>query len=131
MAPIGTVAPSLIEHRYKKAKKAADKFDQLTLQQRHEFRIAIKKLRYPIEFFGDLFDNDKVAGFVQRLKPLQDDVGYANDVSVAHELLAELHTSEDAMGSCSDGMIAGWPTLIASSANMCAGSGSCGRSGNR
>jgi CHAD domain-containing protein len=109
MAPIGTVAPSLIEHRYKKAKKAADKFDQLTLQQRHEFRIAIKKLRYPIEFFGDLFDNDKVAGFVQRLKPLQDDVGYANDVRVAHELLAELQTSEDAMAIARiAGVVLGW-----------------------
>ena len=109
MAPIGTVVPCLIEHRYKKAKKAADKFDQLTLQQRHEFRIAIKKLRYPVEFFTDLFDNDKVGEFVQRLKPLQDDVGYANDVRVAHELLSDLQTSEDAVAIArAAGVVLGW-----------------------
>jgi triphosphatase len=109
MAPIGAVAPSLIERRYKKAKKAADRFDRLTLQQRHEFRIAIKKLRYPIEFFRDLFDNDKVAEFVQRLKPLQDDVGYANDVRVAHELLSDLQISEDAVAIArAAGVVLGW-----------------------
>jgi triphosphatase len=109
MAPIVTVAPSLIEHRYKKAKKAADGFDRLTLQQRHEFRISIKKLRYSIEFFRDLFDNDKVAEFVQRLKPLQDDVGYVNDVRVAHELLADLQISEDAVSVArAAGVVLGW-----------------------
>jgi CHAD domain-containing protein len=109
MAPIPTVAPRLIERRYKKAKKAADRFDQLTLQQRHEFRIAIKKLRYPIEFFRDLFDNDQVAEFVQRLKPLQDDVGYANDVRVAHELLSDLQISEDAVTIArAAGVVLGW-----------------------
>lgn len=109
MAPIATVAPGLIERRYKKAKKAADRFDQLTSQQRHEFRITIKKLRYPIEFFGDLFDNDKVTEFVERLKPLQDDVGYANDVRVAHQLLADLHISEDDVAIArAAGVVLGW-----------------------
>jgi CHAD domain-containing protein len=45
MASIGTVAPSLIDRRYKKVKKAADRFDEFTPRQRHEFRIAVKKLR--------------------------------------------------------------------------------------
>jgi len=109
MAPIGTVAPSLIGRRYKKVKKTADRFDQLTPQQRHEFRIAVKKLRYTIEFLQDLFDNNHVAGFVQRLKPLQDDVGYANDVRVAHELLTDLQVSRDAVPVArAAGVVLGW-----------------------
>jgi triphosphatase len=109
MAPIGIVAPSLIERRYKKTKNAADRFDQLTLQQRHEFRIAIKKLRYPIEFFRDLFDNNKVAEFLQRLKPLQDDVGYANDVRVAREQLSGLQILEDTVAIArAAGLVLGW-----------------------
>lgn len=109
MAPISTVAPSLIEHRYKKVKKAAERFDELTSQQRHEFRIAVKKLRYTIESLGDLFDSDKVAEFVQRLKPLQDDVGYANDVRVAHGLLTDLQISEDAVAIArAAGVVLGW-----------------------
>ena len=93
MAPIGTVASSLIGRRYKKVQKAANRFDELTPQQRHEFRIAVKKLRYTIEFLKDLFDSNHVASFVQGLKPLQDDAGHANDVRVAHELLTDLQLS--------------------------------------
>ncbi|MBV8455693.1 MAG: CHAD domain-containing protein, partial [Acetobacteraceae bacterium] len=108
VACIGDVAPNLIERRYKKAAKAADQFDQLTLQQRHEFRVSIKKLRYAIEFFRDLFDNDKVAKFVGRLKPLQDNVGYANDVRVAHELMASLLISEGVDLARAAGFVLGW-----------------------
>ena len=57
MAPIETVASTLIGRRYKKVKKSADSFAQLTLERRHEFRIAVKKLRYTTEVFKDLFDN--------------------------------------------------------------------------
>jgi len=59
MAPIDTVAPTLIGRRYKKVKKAADAFVELTREQRHEFRIAVKKLRYTIEVFKGLFDGDE------------------------------------------------------------------------
>ena len=109
MAPIGTVAPSLIGRRYKKVKKTADRFDELTPQQRHEFRIAVKKLRYTVEFLKDLFDGNQVAEFVQRLRPLQDDVGYANDVRVAHELLTDLQVSRDAVSVArAAGIALGW-----------------------
>jgi len=109
MAPIGTVAPSLIGRRYKKVKKAADRFDEFTPQQRHEFRIAVKKLRYTIEFLRDLFDSNHVAGFVQRLKSLQDDAGYANDIRVAHELLTDLQASGNAVPVArAAGIVLGW-----------------------
>jgi triphosphatase len=109
MAPIGTVAPSLIGRRYKQVKKAADQFDELTPQQRHEFRIAVKKLRYTIEFLKDLFDSDQVAHFVQRLRPLQDDAGYANDVRVAHELLTDLQVSRGPVPVArAAGIVLGW-----------------------
>jgi CHAD domain-containing protein len=109
MAPIGTVAPSLIGLRYKKVKKAAQRFDEFTPQQRHEFRIAVKKLRYTIEFLKDLFDSGEVAGFLQRLKPLQDDTGYVNDVRVASELLADLQAPKDAVAMTrAAGVVLGW-----------------------
>ena len=109
MAPINVVAPSLIDRRYKKAKKAADRFDELTPQQRHQFRISVKKLRYTIEFLKDSFDSNQVAEFVQKLKPLQEDLGYANDIKVAHELLADLHVSQDAMAvTRAAGVVLGW-----------------------
>jgi triphosphatase len=109
MAPIGEVAPNLIARLYKKARAAADRFDELTLKQRHEVRIRIKKLRYTIDVLGSLFAKDEVAKFAQRLKPLQDDLGHANDVSVASELLADLRVSENpAVIGRAAGVVLGW-----------------------
>ncbi len=53
-------------------------------------RIAVKKLRYTIELFGSLLDKDDLQNFVRRLKRLQSNLGYANDVRVAHEFVIEL-----------------------------------------
>jgi CHAD domain-containing protein len=107
MAPIERVAPTLIAPRYKKVKKSADGFAQLSLQRRHKFRIAVKKLRYTIEVFKDLFDSQKVAEFVRLLKPLQDDLGYINDVRVANELLTDLQTSNADIARAA-GIVLGW-----------------------
>ena len=109
MAPIGTLASSLIGRQYKKVKTVADGFDQLTPQQRHEFRIAVKKLRYTIEFLENLYDTQEVAEFVRSLKPLQDDLGYANDVRVANELLGGLRVSDCAVTIArAAGVVLGW-----------------------
>jgi triphosphatase len=109
MAPIGILAPSLIGRQYNKVNKAADGFDEFTPQRRHEFRIAVKKLRYTIEFLENLFDTDAVAEFVRCLKPLQDDMGYANDVRVAGELLGDLPISDGAVTIArAAGVVLGW-----------------------
>jgi|SRR5579863_746870 len=99
----------LIASLYRKARAAADHFDELSLRQRQEVRIRIKKLRYTIDVLGLLFAKDEVAKFVQRLKPLQDDLGHANDVSVANELLADLRVSENpaVIGRAAGGVL-GW-----------------------
>jgi triphosphatase len=107
MAPIEIVAPTLIGPRYKKVKKSAVGFAKLSPQRRHEFRIAIKKLRYTIEVFKDLFDSQKVAEFVGLLKPLQDDLGYINDVRVANELFTDLQISNAGIARAA-GIVLGW-----------------------
>jgi CHAD domain-containing protein len=107
MAPIETVAPTVIGRRVKKVKKSADGFAQLTLERRHEFRISVKKLRYTIEVFKDLFDRQKAAEFIRLLKPLQDDLGYINDIRVANELLADLQISNTATARAA-GIVLGW-----------------------
>jgi len=109
MAPIGAVAPTLITRRYKRVRKVVGGIPELTPHQRHEVRIAVKKLRYTIEFLGELFDADKVAQFLQYLKPLQDDLGHTNDVKVANELLATLQVSDDVAGIArAAGIVIGW-----------------------
>src|SRR4029077_21017715 len=86
-APIGELAPRLLDRRWRKLRRRGKGFRRVTARQRHKLRIAAKKMRYTIELLGSLFDQDDVNAFVTRLKRLQDELGYANDVHVAHGLL--------------------------------------------
>lgn len=89
-SPISELAPRLLDRRWREVRKRSKGFGRLTAPQRHKLRISAKKLRYSIELLGSLFDQDDLQDFMKRLKRLQDDLGYANDVRVAHDILAEL-----------------------------------------
>ncbi|PLY39976.1 inorganic triphosphatase [Janthinobacterium sp. ROICE36] len=58
--------------------------------QRHQVRIAAKKMRYATEFFASLFSARAVQPYVARLSTLQDELGRLNDVQVADRLLQQL-----------------------------------------
>jgi len=87
---IGEMAPHLLDRRWCTVRKRGKGFGRLTTPQRHKLRIATKKLRYTIELLGSLFDQDDLRAFTKRLRRVQDDLGYANDVRVAHGILTEL-----------------------------------------
>jgi triphosphatase len=111
LAPIANIAPELIERCYRRARKRSKRFAQQTPTQRHRLRIALKKLRYIIEFLESLFDEDQVWTFVNRLKSLQDVLGHANDVRVAYDLLDELLEKIDHDVRAIDragGIVLGW-----------------------
>jgi triphosphatase len=88
--PIGELAPHMLDRRWGEVRKRNKRFGRLTAPRRHKLRIAAKKLRYTMELLGSLFDQDDLQDFMKRLKRLQDDLGYANDVRVAHHILPEL-----------------------------------------
>ena len=109
MTPIGTVAPDLIARRYKAVRNAIRDFAALDMEQRHQVRIAIKKLRYTVDLFESLFPRDALAAFLRLLKPLQDGLGHANDVRVASDLMAELRVSDDSAAiERAAGIVLGW-----------------------
>jgi CHAD domain-containing protein len=89
-SPIGEIAPGVLDRRRRKVRRRGKGFGSLAPRERHKLRIAVKKLRYTVELFGSLFDNDGLERFVGRLKRLQSDLGYANDVRVAHAFVTEL-----------------------------------------
>jgi hypothetical protein len=62
----------------------------LTVTQRHRLRITLKHLHYTVELVESLFDKDQLRTFVKCLKSLQDDLGYATDVRVAHNLVDQI-----------------------------------------
>ena len=111
LKPIATVAPELIDRCYRRARKFSKRFAEQTSAERHRLRIALKRLRYVIEFLGCLFDKKQVTGFVDRLKSLQDRLGHANDIRVPHQLLAELPANADQDIRAMDraaGLVRGW-----------------------
>lgn len=111
LKPIATVAPKLINRSYSRARKFYKRFAEQTPAERHRLRIALKRLRYIIEFLECLFDKKQVIRFVDRLKSLQDRLGHANDIRVAHQFLAELPANADQYMRPIDraaGLVLGW-----------------------
>lgn len=80
-------AASLLNARRDAALRLGQGFADMPAVERHQLRIALKKLRYAVEFFAPLFEKRNVKSFVGSLKALQDDLGHLNDVTVAEELL--------------------------------------------
>jgi hypothetical protein len=57
---IGEIAPELLDRRRRAAKKAGKGVVGQTPEERHQLRIALKKLRYTGELLGDLYDAGEV-----------------------------------------------------------------------
>jgi triphosphatase len=88
--PICDVAPAMLDRRLRAVMKAAEDFAEQTPIERHQLRIAVKKLRYTAELLGGLYDAAAVRAFTEPLRRLQDDLGDANDVHVGVRIVASL-----------------------------------------
>ena len=88
--PLGEIAPWVLHRRHRNARKRSKHFARQSYEDRHELRIALKKLRYTGEVLGGLYDSEKVREFTEQLKLLQDDLGAANDLHVGRSLVIAL-----------------------------------------
>jgi triphosphatase len=89
-SPIGASAAGILERRRRAVRKRGRQFARLNARERHRLRIAVKKLRYTVELLGSLYDPDDLRRYTKRLKRVQEDLGYANDLRVAYGLVIEL-----------------------------------------
>lgn len=111
--PVLPFAVSVLERRHRKVRKRGRRFARLSPAERHEVRIALKKLRYGIEFFADLFPGDEVGELRKAAARMQDRLGHLNDVDVAsrlaHELIDPLPADEAARAAAfGGGQLVGW-----------------------
>ena len=53
--PAVDFARNALSALHKRVLKRGKKFEKLSVADRHRVRIAVKKMRYGVEFFGDLF----------------------------------------------------------------------------
>jgi inorganic triphosphatase YgiF len=95
------LAAQALARAHRKLLKRGAGFETLSRTQRHDVRIALKRLRYAVDFFGGIFEADAKKKFLKRLARLQDDLGRMNDVAVAERMLAKLAgvESDGAQGS--------------------------------
>lgn len=109
--PVTDLADHLLDKRHKRAKRSGQGFAHLPVAERHQLRIALKKLRYAAEFFRSLYDDKPVRRYLQQLAAFQDALGHLNDVATATRLLHELHDdgSRPAPGEPrAAGIVIGW-----------------------
>jgi hypothetical protein len=88
--PLSELASSAPSRAHHKLLKQGNGFETLSKSDRHDVRIALKRLRYALDFFGSIFDGELKKKFSKRLARLQDDLGRMNDVAVAESMLAGL-----------------------------------------
>lgn len=84
--PVIALAGKALRKRWKKVIKHARGLEALTVDERHDLRKDLKKLRYAVEFFSSLFPEKHVGPFLKRLKKLQTLFGDLNDAAMARTL---------------------------------------------
>ncbi len=88
--PVIEFAPRALDRALKKTFRTADEVKgAVDLAARHPLRIALKKLRYPVQLFRDLYPKDRRKPYMSALSELQDAFGAVNDAAVAQHLADE------------------------------------------
>ena len=107
--PAAAFAARALDATAAKVRKRGTGFDALGAEARHELRIALKGLRYAVEFLGPLFrPASAVRDYAERASALQEMLGAANDAAVAQGLLAEIDTSRQPELAFAAGLVLGW-----------------------
>jgi adenylate cyclase len=85
---LGDFAQARLLALHRRVRKAAGRARGLDVGALHRLRIAIKRLRYAMEFFAPIYPARLVRRDVRRLTRLQDDLGMINDIANAGPRLA-------------------------------------------
>lgn len=91
--PIADFSDRVLGKHHRKVCKQGRRFEGMTAAERHRLRINVKRLRYAIDFFGSLYPAKGKERFSSRLEGLQNDLGYANDFTVATDLVERIGSS--------------------------------------
>jgi triphosphatase len=84
-----------LNRRLRKIHAEYDDIEALTVDERHELRIAVKKVRYGVEFLASVLPEKRVARLSAALKHLQDNLGHLNDLDVAERTVTTLVKAAD------------------------------------
>ncbi|MEO8305060.1 MAG: CYTH and CHAD domain-containing protein [Betaproteobacteria bacterium] len=98
-------AAALLARRHRHLEQCATALESGSPDERHEVRIAAKRLRYVAEFFAPLFPRKRGRAYLKALTVLQDVLGCLNDAATALRIANESGgTADDA----ATGAVRGW-----------------------
>ncbi len=106
-ADLTTFARLQLGRLRKKARRRFEASASLIPTRLHALRIALKQLRYGIEFFAPLFPARQVARYQEALARAQNTLGFLNDVDVARGRLENWADDDEALRAAA-AFIAGW-----------------------
>ncbi len=87
--PIGELAGEIIARRLNRVLRDGGRITDASPDEKlHRLRIQGKKLRYCLEFFRTLYDEELMGELIGQLKKLQNNLGDFNDLSVQQQVLA-------------------------------------------
>ena len=84
-----------LNRRLAKIQKRVKNVANASAQELHDLRIAIKKLRYGLEFFQSLLPERRTQRIGRLLKSMQDSLGRLNDLEVAERTIGALTAKAD------------------------------------
>lgn len=90
--PARIAAARILATRYARVLKRGRRLAEQSPAELHRLRIAVKKLRYAVEFFSDLFHVKEMSDQRAGLARLQDILGFINDAVSVEPLLAAART---------------------------------------
>jgi triphosphatase len=97
-APALVTAATVLDRLRRKVKRRGTHLARLDEADRHQVRIASKKLRYAAEFFSDLYVGKKAAhrqaAFLDTIEDLQSSLGHLNDLASGRALLRNLDIAD-------------------------------------
>lgn len=107
-------AARVLGERHARVIKRGRHLDRLQPAQLHRLRIAVKQMRYAVEFFSGLFPARRLSGLRARLAMLQDILGCMNDATAVSQLMAEVTAaSKSREVAAAAGRLAGWHAALA------------------
>jgi len=74
---------------YHKILEDAAQFSTLTIELQHRSRKRVKQLRYCIDFIAGLYPENEVQQFLDKLQPIQEYLGFYNDLFVAEQIFKQ------------------------------------------
>lgn len=105
--PVTPFAKAILRRADHRLARRGAHLARLEPAERHQARIAAKKLRYALEFFGGLLPAKPARRLTRRLAALQDSLGQLNDIAVARQAEALLGEDPPAAVTYAAGLIVG------------------------